>query len=106
MRASSLWSLALLSPVCLAGCPFHQLRELGVLSDRELELFEAVERDPKVAEELFHAKRDGAHASTANDRSVEKEERELPILGPIMKGVEDMGGGLCKIDTASIIVYQ
>lgn len=100
MKSSTILSILSFGQAALAGCPFQQLRDTGMLSEREYELFQAVKRDPKAAEELFGKFQ--ARDADAEKRSEEKREAapEPQLLpGLDLGGLLDIGGGLCKFNS-------
>ena len=75
-------------PTYGAACPFEMLKRAGLLSDSDIEKFEAVKRDPQAAEALFEAHRREAEPQP-----------EPGLPGPASSSLLDLplGGGLCKL---------
>lgn len=109
MRAHVLTVTALASYAAAAACPFQALKRSGALSDEDLAKFEAVKRDPKLAEELFaaHGSSDAAAEDAKSKRNPDSISDLLDgLTSGLAEGLEDitnltagvltLGGGLGK----------
>ena len=91
MRSQIVSTLAFAGYAAAAACPFQELKRSGILSGKDIAKFEAVKRDPKVADELF-----AAHQASAPKNS-KRTPQLLDALGGALTDVTNaLGGGLGK----------
>lgn len=79
------------------ACPFEAMKRSGLLNEAEAAKFEAVKRDPSVAEELFQVHRREAEASPAPQGLGSP--LGLPLGGGLLNGaLQPLTGPLAALD--------
>ncbi|KAF2148597.1 hypothetical protein K461DRAFT_330031 [Myriangium duriaei CBS 260.36] len=109
MKSSFVLALVSLSASVLAGpCPFEHMKRAGLLSPEDEAKFDAVKRDPKMADILFKQHRREIVAKSENIHELRGPRKrdgllDLPLGGGLLNGVlQPLTGILSALDIPSV----